>query len=162
MGRPVTITVEKVEAIVGALSANPHAAQVTRDIGGVSVSTVVRVAHAAKVELTAGRKTMGRRLPDEQHRRLLEMRQQHPDATEIALAAMVGVSRSTVHRLAPREAGRKRTGRGLSAEQRGRVLEARQLYPKATEAELAAIAGVSRSSVHRIAPGVRRRAPSAG
>ena len=106
---------------MGALKANPHATQVTRDIGGVSMSTVVRIAHMAKVELTAGRKTMGRPLSPEQRRRLLEMRQQHPDATEIALAAMVGVSRSTVHRLAPREAGRKRTARGLSAAQRERV-----------------------------------------
>lgn len=162
MGRSITITVEKIEAIVGALTANPHATQVTRDIGGVSVSTVVRIAHMAKVELTAGRKTMGRPLAPERHRRLLEARQQYPDATEIALAAMVGVSRSTVHRFAPREAGRKRPGRGLSAEQRGRVLEARQLYPKATEAALAAIAEVSRSSVHRIASGARRRTPSAG
>ena len=152
MGRPVTITMEKVEAIVRALKANPHATQVTRDIGGVSMSTVVRIAHMAKVELTAGRKTMGRPLSPEQRRRLLEMRQQHPDATEITLAAMVGVSRSTVHRLAPREAGRKRTARGLSAAQRERVPEPRQLHPKATEAELAALAGVSRSSVHRSAP----------
>ena len=53
----------------------------------------------AGIELTAGRRTMGRSLPPERRAKVEEAVQTHPQPTQLELARQTGVSRSTVGRV---------------------------------------------------------------
>ena len=72
-----------------------HASLVARESRGAwSYATVWRVAVQAGIELTEGRKTMGRpRLPPEVWANVEDAVQKHPEATQQALARQCGVSR---------------------------------------------------------------------
>jgi hypothetical protein len=61
------ITPQKEQHILAAIGKDAHASRVARTLGGVSYATVWRVAKRAGIALTAGRRTMGRPLPPEQH-----------------------------------------------------------------------------------------------
>jgi DNA-binding MurR/RpiR family transcriptional regulator len=96
---PQRVTLDQEQQIIEALTANPHASQVARDTGW-SFSTVWRVAQRAGIELTAGRRTMGRhRLSPEQRARVIEARRGDPKAPQQRIAKKAGVSRSSVWRI---------------------------------------------------------------
>jgi hypothetical protein len=100
MPRKLPLLLEKEEEILAALKKDPHASRVARTLGDVSYATVWRVADRAGIELTAGRETMGRpRLPPEVWKRVADVVQKHPEATQLELARQCGVSRSTVGRV---------------------------------------------------------------
>jgi hypothetical protein len=67
--------------------------------GAWSYSTVWRVAARAGIELTAGRRTMGRPLSAEKRAKVERELAAHPEATQLELARRCGVSRSTVMRI---------------------------------------------------------------
>jgi hypothetical protein len=92
---------EDVEATIKAeLAKIPHASLVARESRGAwSYATVWRVADRAGIELTAGRRTMGRPLPPETWAKVEEVVAAHPGATQLELARQCGVSRSTVGRV---------------------------------------------------------------
>ena len=69
----------------------------------MSFSKVWRLADGAGIELTEGRKTMGRaRLSAEQRAAVIEAARANPQATQAEIARAVGVGRSSVSRIAPR------------------------------------------------------------
>jgi hypothetical protein len=94
---------EEVEATIKAeLAKIPHASLVARESRGAwSYATVWRVAARAGIELTAGRRTMGRPLPPERRAKVEQAVAAHPDATRLELARQTGVRR-------PRGAGAAR------------------------------------------------------
>ena len=99
MRQRLVITDEVEAAIKAELEKRPHASQVARDSKGAwSYATVWRVADRAGIELTAGRRTMGRPLPPEKRARVDAAVAAHPEATQLELARQIGVSRSTVGR----------------------------------------------------------------
>jgi uncharacterized membrane protein len=104
MRRRGPITKDDEAAIKAALTSNPHASAVARASKGTwSYSTVWRVAFRAGIELTAGRKTMGRhRLSAEQRAAVIEVARTHPEATQAEIACTVGISRPSVSRIIPR------------------------------------------------------------
>jgi Homeodomain-like domain len=91
---------EEVEAAIKAeLERTPHASLVARESRGAwSYATVWRVAARAGIELTAGRRTMGRPLSPEKRAEVAQAVAVHPDAPQQELARQCGVSRSTVGR----------------------------------------------------------------
>lgn len=101
MPRGVPITDGEEARIKAALEAWPHASAIARNSKGAwSYATVWRVADRAGIELTAGRKTMGRhRLSAEQQAAVIEARRKSPDAPQIEIAQQAGVSRPTVSRI---------------------------------------------------------------
>jgi hypothetical protein len=113
MRHRLVITDEVEAAIKAELEKIPHASLVARESKGAwSYATVWRVAARAGIELTAGRRTMGRpRLPPEKWAKLEQAVARHPEATQLEIARRCGVSRSTVgrvvraHRAAPQLAG---------------------------------------------------------
>jgi len=92
------ITPETESRIISALETDAHASRVARALGDVSYATVWRVAARARIELTAGRQTMGRPLPPERWAKVERAVAAHPEATQEELARQCGVSRSTVGR----------------------------------------------------------------
>ena len=70
-----------------------------RALRDVSYATVQRVAQRNVIALTEGRKTMGRRLPPDKTAAVIEARQTNPDATQVEIAELAGVSRSSVRRI---------------------------------------------------------------
>jgi winged helix-turn-helix DNA-binding protein len=92
---------EDVEATIKAeLAKIPHASRIARESRGAwSYATVWRVAARAGIELTAGRRTMGRPLPPETWAKVEQVVAAHPGATQLELARQCGVSRSTVGRV---------------------------------------------------------------
>jgi hypothetical protein len=108
----VRIPEEFEAAIKAELAKIPHASLVARESRGAwSYATVWRVAARAGIELTAGRRTMGRPLPPERRAKVEETVRAHPDASQMELARKTGVSRSTVGRVVrARRAAPKRAG----------------------------------------------------
>jgi winged helix-turn-helix DNA-binding protein len=105
--RPRLVITDDVEAAIRAqLEKIPRASLVARESKGAwSYATVWRVADRAGIELTAGRRTMGRpRLPPEVWAKVEEAVRKHPEATQLELARQCGVSRSTVSRVRARHA----------------------------------------------------------
>jgi hypothetical protein len=96
----LVITNEVEAAIKAELEKLPHASQVARDSKGAwSYATVWRVADRAGIELSAGRRTMGRPLSPEKRVKVDAAVAAHPGATQLKLARQCGVSRSTVGRV---------------------------------------------------------------
>jgi Winged helix-turn-helix DNA-binding len=99
MPRGVPITDDVATAIKAELGKIAHASLVARESKGAwSYATVWRVADRAGIELTEGRKTMGRPLSPELRAKVNQAVEAHPDATQLELARQIGVSRSTVGR----------------------------------------------------------------
>lgn len=95
------ITPEKEQEIIAALAQDSHASRVTRALGDVSYATVWRVADRNTIDLEAGRKAKGyKRHPPELWAKVEREVAANPDATQQALAREIGVSRSTVGRVA--------------------------------------------------------------
>ena len=100
MRRGVRIAEETEAAIKAELAKIAHASRIARESKGAwSYATVWRVAARAGIELTAGRRTMGRPLPPEKRAKVEQAVAAHPDATQEELARQCGVSRSTVGRV---------------------------------------------------------------
>jgi hypothetical protein len=100
MPRGVPISEDEEVTIKAALTARPHALLVARESRGAwSYATVWRVADRAGIALTAGRKTMGRRLSAEQRAAVIEARRNNPNGTQQEIARDAGVSRVTVGRI---------------------------------------------------------------
>jgi DNA-binding XRE family transcriptional regulator len=70
-----------------------------RALGDVSYATVWRIADRNTIALTAGRETMGRRLPADRRAAVIEARRANPDAPQNEIAQQAGVSRSSVRRI---------------------------------------------------------------
>jgi hypothetical protein len=99
MPRGIPISDDVEAAIKAALEKKAHASLVARESKGAwSYATVWRVAARARIELTAGRQTMGRPLPPERRAKVERAVEAHPEATQNELAQQCGVSRSTVGR----------------------------------------------------------------
>jgi hypothetical protein len=99
MPRGVPITNEVVTAIKAELEKMAHASLVARESKGAwSYATVWRVADRAGIELTEGRKTIGRPLSPELRTKVDQAVEEHPEATQLELAQQIGVSRSTIGR----------------------------------------------------------------
>jgi CRP-like cAMP-binding protein len=110
MRRRVPITKDDEAAIKAALTRNPHATAGAERARGHGASTVWRVAFRAGIELTAGRKTMGRhRLSAEQRAAVIEAARTKPEPTQAEIARTVGISRPSVSRIIPRR--RRRAAR---------------------------------------------------
>jgi DNA invertase Pin-like site-specific DNA recombinase len=112
MRRGVPIAEETEAAIKAELAKIPHASRSRAKAKDAwSYATVWRVAARAGIELTAGRRTMGRPLPPEKRAKVEQAVAAHPGATQEELARQCGVSRSTVGRVvrasraAPQPAG---------------------------------------------------------
>jgi hypothetical protein len=99
MPRGAPITDEVATAIKAELEKMPHASLIARESKGAwSYATVWRIADRAGIELTEGRKTMGRPLSPELRAKVEQAVEAHPEATQLELARQIGVSRSTVGR----------------------------------------------------------------
>jgi hypothetical protein len=100
MPRGVPLTEDQTAAIKAELKKMPHASLVARESKGAwRYATVWRVAARAGIELTAGRRTMGRPLPPDKRANIEQAVAAHPEATQLELAPRCGVSRSTVGRV---------------------------------------------------------------
>jgi DNA-binding XRE family transcriptional regulator len=97
MRSPISQDTER--RIIAALEKDGHASRVTRALGDVSYATVWRVAHRYSIVLTAGRKTMGRRLSPDRREAVIEARRANPEAPQQEIARQAGVSRSSVRRI---------------------------------------------------------------
>jgi hypothetical protein len=99
MRRNQKITADEEAEIVKRLRRTSHASFVACKTG-FSFATVWRVAEAAGIELTEGRRAKGhKRLSPKKRTAVLEARRRNPDAPQIEIAAEAGVSRSTVWRV---------------------------------------------------------------
>src|SRR5262249_19033179 len=106
------ISEEKRRQIIVALNDNPNAKQVAQKIGGVSDTTVGKIAKAAGIALAAAKS--GKRLSAEQRAQIIAVLKDNPNATQVALE--VGwVNYRTVVRLA------EGAGIGLTAGTAARV-----------------------------------------
>src|SRR5277367_982683 len=84
------ITPETESRIISALERDAHASRVARALGDVSYATVWRVAYRYSIALTAGRETMGRRLPADRRAAVIEARRADPDAPQREIAERAG------------------------------------------------------------------------
>jgi hypothetical protein len=77
---------QKRQAIITALTINPNATAVAREIGGVSVPSVWKTAKRAGIELTAGLAARGcnTRMPQEKRVRIIEALTVTPNASAVA------------------------------------------------------------------------------
>ena len=92
MPRRQKITAAEEAAIVKRLRRKSNASFVAGKTG-FSYSTVWRVAEAAGIELTEGRRAKGyKRLSPEKRAAVIEARRRNPDAPQIEIAAQAGVS----------------------------------------------------------------------
>ena len=76
------ISKEKRRQIIAALKANPNAKQVAREIGGVSHTTVGKIAKAAGIALAAA--GSGKRLSAEKRAQIIGALKANPNAAEVA------------------------------------------------------------------------------
>jgi transposase-like protein len=90
---------EKREQIIAALKANPNAAQVARQVGGVSQVSVWWIAKKASIELTASKPTSGNRLSEDQREEIIAALKANPNAAQVA-RQVGGISHVTVWKIA--------------------------------------------------------------
>ena len=83
--------------IIGALKANPNAIQAARKIGGVSRTTVGKIAKAAGITLTPAES--GRQLSGEQRAQIIDALKANPNASKVA-KQIGGVSYVVVWKIA--------------------------------------------------------------
>ena len=76
------ISEEKRRQIIVALNDNPNAKQVAQKIGGVSDTTVGKIAKAAGIALAAAKS--GKRLSAEQRAQIIDALKANPNASEVA------------------------------------------------------------------------------
>src|SRR5215469_7419585 len=91
------ISEEKRRQIVAALKDNPNAKQVAQKIGGVSHTTVGKIAKAAGVALAAAKSR--KRVSAEQRVQIIAVLKDNPNATQIA-RIIGGVSHTKVGKIA--------------------------------------------------------------
>jgi hypothetical protein len=88
MPRGAPITDEVATAIKAELEKMPHASLIARESKGAwSYATVWRIADRAGIELTEGRKTMGRPLSPELRAKVEQAVEAHPEATQLGTGA---------------------------------------------------------------------------
>jgi len=142
------ISEEKRRQIVAALKDNPNAKQVAQKIGGVSHTTVGKIAKAAGVALAVAKSGW---LSAEQRAQIIGALK--ADANKTQAARKIGVSRRTVDKIA-KAAGitlaAAESGKRLSAEQRAQIIGALKANPNASEVARQ-IGGVSYAVVWNIA-----------
>ena len=130
------ISEEKRRQIVAALKENPNATQVARKIGGVSNTTVGKIAKAAGIALAAAKSR--KRLSAEQRAQIIAALKENPNATQLA-REVGGVNYRTVVRLAERAgieltAGKAARGHPrVSSEKQAQIIAALKDNPNATQ-----------------------------
>jgi transposase-like protein len=152
-GQSQMTTAGKRARIIAALTDNPNAARVDREIGGVSYETVWRIAKAAGIALA------GHRAAKNQDQAVVERREliiaalrENPNAQEVG--RRLGVNVGTVWRVARvagiRLAAAKTTRpRRISPEERQQIIAALEENPHA--GEVARQTGVQQQTIKRIA-----------
>ena len=91
---------DKYLPIIAALKSNPNAAEVARQLGGVSRWTVRRLAKIADIELSASMATKGHhRVSTEKRSQIIAALKSNPNAAEVS-REIGGVSRMTVWKIA--------------------------------------------------------------
>ena len=144
------ISKEKRTQIAAALKDNPNATRVALEIGGVSHTTVGKIAKAAGIALE-----YGKRYSAEKRQQIVDALKDNPNATQIA-REVGGVGYRTVVRLAEGAgialtAGKAARGRPRpSPEKRAQIIAALKDNPNATQIARE-IGGVSHTTVGRIA-----------
>ena len=80
------LTEENRQEVIAALTVNPNATAVAREIGGVSVGGVWKIAKKAGIELTAGIAARGcnNRVPPEKRAEIVAALTVNPNATAVA------------------------------------------------------------------------------
>jgi transposase len=147
------ISEEKRRQIVAALKDNPNAKQVAQKIGGVSDTTVGKIAKAAGIALAAAKSR--KRLSAEQRAQIITALKDNPNATQIA-REVGGVNYRTVVRLAEGAgidltAGKAARGHPrVSSEKHAQIIAALKDNPNATQVARK-IGGVSHTTVGKIA-----------
>ena len=147
------ISEEKRRQIVAALKENPNATQVARKIGGVSNTTVGKIAKAAGIALAAAKSR--KRLSAEQRAQIIAALKENPNATQLA-REVGGVNYRTVVRLAERAgieltAGKAARGHPrVSSEKQAQIIAALKDNPNATQIARK-IGSVSHTKVGKIA-----------
>jgi hypothetical protein len=104
---------EKRAKIIAALKANPNASAVARQVGGVSLSTVGKIAKQTGIDLAAAYATR-RCLPPETRAKIIAALKANPNAKAVA-KQVGGVSFSTVWEMAKREGIDLTAGKAASA-----------------------------------------------
>jgi len=147
------ISEEKRRQIIAALKDNPNATQIAREVGGVNYSTVVRLAEGAGIDLTAGKAARGHpRVSPEKHVQIIAALKDNPNAAAVA-KQIGGVSHTTVGKIAKAASialAAAKSGKRLSAKQRGQIIAALKDNPNAKQIARK-IGGVNHTKVGKIA-----------
>ena len=148
---------EKRSEIIEALKANPNVSAVTKQVGGVSLTTVWKIAKRANIELTAGKAARGNkslRITAEKRTQIIEALKANPHAA--AVTRKIGdVSRRTVWVIAKQveielTAGKAAKGKRIPSEKRSEIIEALKANPNVS-AVTKQVGGVSISTVLKLA-----------
>jgi transposase-like protein len=138
--------------IIAALKTNPNASAVARQVGGVSLTTVWRVAKQTGINLV-GTKAARSSLPPETRARIIAALKANPNASAVA-RQVGGVGKVTVWKIAKQTGidlpAAKAARRSLPPETRARIIAALKTNPNA-EAVARQVGGVSRTTVWKIA-----------
>ena len=144
------VSPEKHVQIIAALKDNPNAAAVAKQIGGVSHTTVGKIAKAAGIALAAAES--GKRLSAKQRAQIIAALKTNPNGAAAA-KQIGGVSHTTVVKIA-KAAGialvGAEYGKQLSAEKRAQIIATLKTNPNAA-AVAKQIGGVSHVVVWKIA-----------
>jgi hypothetical protein len=145
---------KKRERIIEALQANPNAKLVASEIGGVSQTTVWKIANAEGIKLTAGKAASGKKPSPDRRASIVAALQANPNAKLVA-NEIGGVNRATVWRIAKAHgieltAGKAARRRSLSSDRRASIVAALRANPNA-QLVASDIGGVSRTTVWKIA-----------
>jgi hypothetical protein len=157
---PLSLT--KREKIIAALKVNPNAAEVARQIGGVSRVTVLRIAKSAGIELTAGKAARGgyhQRLSLTKRAKIIAALKINPNATEVA-RQIGNVSQRTVWDIAKKAGIELTAGKAAmgfpaeNKEKRAEIIAALKVNPNARQVARQ-IGDVSHGTVWNIAKRAR-------
>jgi DNA-binding transcriptional ArsR family regulator len=143
------LSAEKRTQIIAALKDNPKATQIAREIGGVSHTTVGKIAKAAGIALAAAE--FGKRLSAEKRTQIVYALKANPNAAEVA-KQIGGVTHVSVWKIAKAAGIELTAGKAArpSPEKRAQIIAALKDNPNATQIARE-IGGVSHTTVGRIA-----------
>jgi transposase-like protein len=145
------ISPKKRAQIITALKVNPNATAVAREVGGVSYSTVLKIAKELNIKFTLGRAA---EISREKRAKIIAALKTNKNS--IAVARQIGdVTQSTVWRIAKSlnielTDGRAAQGGGMSPEKRAQIIAALQVNPNANGVARE-VGGVNPHTVWRIA-----------